>query len=315
MKRLRERLTPEGEFWNRVLERGGHWWPEFLEPIFVPVYALLFFLFVGRLRRGAVANYAVLFPERSWLVRNLMAVRMFTSFSFSITDAVRCRAQRAANGADPMDWEFEGIEDFEKLAGEEGGGIVLTAHMGNYDVAAGMYARSFKRRLNTVRAPERDPAVQERRKAITEAEFPESLRVHFNTTESMLGLDLTRALHAGELVAIQGDRVLFDVSEMTAPFSDGWKMRLPRGPFVLSQMAGNGSEGTLIYPLFVIRRGWRRYRIMVLPSFNCERVPAAKREAAVAAAAAQWIEVLKPILREHWHQWYVFEEVFVSTSH
>lgn len=310
MKQLREQLRPEGDFWNRALDKGGKWWPEFLEPILIPIYSLLFFFSIGTQRRAVVANYAVLFPKRSWLRRNLMTLRMFTSFSFSIVEAVRCRTLRSIDDGDPIDWEFEGLENFEKLAREERGSIMLTAHMGNYDIAAGMYAQFFDRRLNTVRAPERNAEVQARREAMMEAEFSDSLRVHFNTTESMLGLELTRALHAGEFVAIQGDRVVSEVSEIVAPFSDDWWMRLPKGPFVLSQMSGSGVRGTEIYPLFVIRRGWRRYRILVFPSFYCERTAAADREAAVARAAEQWVSVLKPILRNHWRHWYVFEEVF-----
>jgi hypothetical protein len=72
------------------------------------------------------------------------------------------------------------------------------------------------------------------------------------------------------------------------------------------------ATGAPIHPLFAIRVGWRRYRIVELPPFYCVAT-SRDREAAIAEAATLWAQdILLPLIREHWAQWFVFEPVFAE---
>ena len=55
------------------------------------------------------------------------------------------------------DWEFAGLDHFEEMQSQQGGAILLTAHMGSYDLGAQLSPRRRGVRMVMVRAPETDP--------------------------------------------------------------------------------------------------------------------------------------------------------------
>ena len=298
-----KRFSVYGDFWTQMQASAVRQCPFFFEPILLVYYTLFFFVLCPGTRKAVIGNLSVLFHESSCLVNSLRAFRVFWSFSSSITDAAYCR-----EGGSIIDWEVEGDEYFQDFTASGGGAVVLTAHMGNYDVAAPMFADKFGKKLTTVRAPERDEQRQEYMREKFRQEANDDYEVRYNADDKFLGIDLTRALMHGEYVAIQGDRVLFDVAPLSVPLKDAPRfcMNIPKGPFVLAMT----SRATIL-PLFAVRLGRRRYRVIVLPAFQCER-KTRDHEQAVEQAASHWVEILMPVIRQYWFQWYVFETAFVQ---
>ena len=138
----------------------------------------------------------------SWsVVYFFRAYRVFWNFAWSITDTARFRESRTM-----PDWEFVGTEHFDKLRAHDGGAIILTAHMGSYDIGAHVFSETSNRQIFMVRAPEVDPQTQAFEATQQERSRGE-MRIDFNTKASELALELLHAVQRGELVAIQGDRV------------------------------------------------------------------------------------------------------------
>ena len=217
---------------------------------------------------------------------------MVWNFSFTVADATRAR-----HGENIIDWELDGIEHLEAIS--DSGAILLTAHMGNYDVAAPLFAQKLSRPFNAVRAPERHAETQAWMEEQLATQGNDHYHIRYNKNDRLLGLELAQSIGRGEVVAIQGDRVS----------DDTYRFRLPKGPFVLAQVTG-----APIHPVFILRTGWRRYRIKALPAFHC-KAQARDREAGVEIAARHWVDdVLLPVVREHWTQWFVFESAFEKTE-
>ncbi len=297
-RRLIRRLSVYGDLLTRLLNWGTRHCPPWLEPIFLGPWSAVFLALCPKQRRAVAGNLGAVFPEWGWLRRQLGAYRVIYSFGATLVDAAR-----AADGQDCIDWDIEGGANFAALSGSDGGGIVLTAHMGNYDLAAPVFAERFGRRLNAVRAPEREAELQahyERRRAATEGA---AFAVRYNRGGGMLGAELMALLAAGELVALQGDRVLFDVAPGEGVLC-GRRARLPKGPFALAAAAR-----VPIWPLFIVRDGWRRYRIRVGEAFEV-RGARGEREAAMDAGMARWCAELEVAVRGWPLQWFVFEPVF-----
>jgi hypothetical protein len=87
-------------------------------------------------------------------------------------------------------------------------------------------------------------------------------------------------------------------------FQEGVTWQVPRGPFTLALVAR-----AAIHPVFIIRLGWRRYRVQAEPPMVLT-VQDRDREGAQVEAAAQWSAVMRRIVQQHSRQWFVFEEVF-----
>jgi lauroyl/myristoyl acyltransferase len=301
--KLRSRLSVYGVFWSRFLDWGVRRTPFFLEPAILAGYTLGFFIFAGRQRRAVLQNLRTLLPEMGPVARLFGSLRVFWEFAWMVTDAAHARASE-----DVLEWSLDGAEHFNALISSPEGAIVLTAHMGSYDVAAPFFAGKFGRRVTMVRIAERRAELQRYMGRERAAQETDSFRIRYNHPGEFLGIDLARALAAGEVVAAQGDRVPGEVSQLRIE-RNGKPWLIPRGPFVLAQVSG-----ALIYPLFIIREGWRRYRIIVRPPRRIAG-PIESREARaerLCELARWWVETLDDILVRRWWLWLAFDEMFES---
>lgn len=302
------RFSAYGDLTLKFQAWGARVCPPYLEPLYIAFYSSILFLIAAPVRNALMANLEALFPERGWLQRFKDAYRVVWNFSFTVADATRAR-----HGENIIDWELDGIEHLEAIS--ESGAILLTAHMGNYDVAAPLFAQKLSRPFNAVRAPERHAETQAWMEEQLATQGNDHYHIRYNKNDRLLGLELAQSIGRGEVVAIQGDRVMFDVAlfpldiQPSERSDDTYRFRLPKGPFVLAQVTG-----APIHPVFILRTGWRRYRIKALPAFHC-KAQARDREAGVEIAARHWVDdILLPVVREHWTQWFVFESAFEKTE-
>lgn len=197
------------------------------------------------------------------------------------------------------DWEVEGIDKLRRLMKQGSGAIILTAHMGNYDLGSYLMTEHIGQPLTVVRIPELDPetehfASERRHQSI------KGLTVEYNIAPDALGISLLDAVRRGDLVAIQGDRSPAGVATETMPLF-GIPTKIPAGPFVLAMTAR-----AAIYPLFVIRTGIRRYRVIIHDAIECRRT-GRDRKKDLEGPMSQWLEILEPTIRRHWDQWHYFE--------
>lgn len=271
-------------FWMR-------WLPKWLLiALAYPVTAVVCLLAVPQ-REAVRQNLAALLPPRRAGARAVF--RVFLQFALTYLDRLW-----HLHFSQEVKWEIIGLDDFEKLRQEKGGALIFTVHSGNYDIGAALFARKFGRQIHTVRMPEATSSLQQlREQELREEERREPhLRIHYNEPGGHLGMELCRRLMAGEVVCVQGDRVIGDVAP-TLSTIDGVTYRIPRGPLVLAEVTG-----VPCYPVFLTRNGLLSYRIELgRPFFEGGRKPKA------AEFSAAWLPVMHQFLLQHWDQWFVFE--------
>lgn len=284
------RFLVHGVFWRQFL----HWAvvnvPIWLEPMVIGWWSM-FFLLWGPGRRGVMRNLAAIKPG-SWAIANFFRVyRVFWNYAWTITDNVRNREQDML-----PDWEFEGSEHFDELQSRGGGSIILTAHMGSYDLGARLFAEFSTRKIVMVRAPETDPDTRR----YEEEHVDGRVQVTFNTAASDLALDLLAAIQAGDVIAIQGDRVTPGITPVETTLF-GKRALIPAGPFALA-MASRAP----IYPLFVIRNGRRRYKLLTKAPITVTRT-SRDRDADIRRGVEEWSRALEEAIAAAWFQWFAFE--------
>jgi lauroyl/myristoyl acyltransferase len=294
-----------GDLPSRAMFWGVGTFPKM--PFFIEAGILYFFSFVvlllaGPQRRAILANLKTITDDLSWAEGYCGVFRVFVNFGWTYIDGMRTRL-----GQKVITWEIDGIPIFEEIRNTQGAAIILTTHTGNYDLAAALFSPKFGRDLHTVRAPERSPFLQEiRRKELQrDTDRYEHFKVHYNSSESLLGVELARLLMEGELVAIQSDRVVAEVVAIEVPLAGKKeKIRLPKGPMILA-----GIAKCPCYPLHVVRDRYRHYRIIFQEALEVTpaRPGARVREMDFARA---WAARLMPFLQTHGHEWFVFEEAF-----
>jgi predicted LPLAT superfamily acyltransferase len=294
--RPRDRATPpwwrrflvRGVFWRQFLHWAAHNVPPWIEPAVISFWSL-FFLLWGPGRRGVMRNLTAIKPGSTAIANFFRCYRVFWNYAWSIGDTVHFKDE----GTVP-DWEFAGWSHFEAMQAR-GGAILLTAHMGSYDLGAQIFSQTTQQRIVMVRAPEVDPQTR----AFEDEHKPSALHIEFSAQSSELALDLLHAVTSGAIVAIQGDRVTPGITGLPATLF-GKSTQVPAGPFALALAAR-----APIYPVFVVRRGRRRYRLVTFEPI--EVVRGADRDAAFAAAVAKWTATIESLIGETWYQWFAFE--------
>ena len=273
--------------------------PFYLQPSLLFVWTLFFFFFAAPQRRSILRNLRFVLPQSSRAVTYFRAFRTLLNCSWTITDAANYRVNQTE-----FAYEFVGADFLEELSRARGA-IVLTAHMGNYDLGASLFAEKFNREISMVRAPEPDVQTAQHLNASVQRAGEGAVKIAYSSDGALLSFDLLNAVRQGEIISIQGDRVIAGVA--TAPgrmFAQ--TVRVPIGPFTLAQIAE-----VPLYPLFIVRAGYRRYKIIVQNPIAVPR-QARSREEDIATAVKKWCEVLEETIAHNWDQWFAFGDIFTG---
>jgi lauroyl/myristoyl acyltransferase len=290
------RFAVRGVFWRHYLDWAVVNLPFYFYPVPLIFCTIFFFFFAAPARRAIVANLAAVLPGSSRAMNHLRAFRTLYNFAWTISEAAIARILKLE-----FSYEIVGAEWLEEL-GNAPAAIVLTAHMGSYDLGAALFAEKFHRELRVVRAPEPDRRSAEHLSASLEKTGAGGVKVDYNTAGALLSFDLLKALREGEIVSIQGDRVAGPVAHVTAQLF-GRDAPLPTGPFVLGLVAK-----VPIYPLFIARTGCRSYQVIVREPIRLEATGA--REEDIERGVRVWCAVLQEMIADHWDQWFAFTPIF-----
>jgi lauroyl/myristoyl acyltransferase len=295
--RLPEGLAVRAVFWRQCIDWIVLHVPSFFHPFLIFVSTALFFVAAAPARRTVLQHLGVILPGSARLTNYLRAFGVFQDFAWNLTDAAVHRLLKA-----PFIYEVEGDQLLNELAAAKGA-ILLTAHMGNYDLGAAIFVEKFQRDLRVVRKPEPDALTAKYLDRSIEQSAAGGVKVEYNTEGALLSFDLLNALRGGEIVSIQGDRPMGEIAQSPVTMF-GHNALLPSGPFVLALAAQ-----TPIFPLFVIRAGYRRYRFVFRPPIICARTGRGRDED-IAVAMQKWADVLSEAIRFHWRQWHAFTPIF-----
>jgi lauroyl/myristoyl acyltransferase len=291
------RFAVRGVFWRESLDWAVVHVPSFLHPFLIAFWTLFFFFFAGPARKTIHRQLAVILPGSSPLMNYLRTLRTFHNFAWTLTDAAAHRLLGTE-----FSCTLEGEKFLNELAGCESA-IILTAHMGNYDLGAALFAEKFSREIRMIRAPEPDAMTAQHMDHALGQSAGGAVKVDYSTEGSSLSFDLLAALRAGQIISIQGDRVVGDVARSPSRLF-GKEVFLPTGPFVLSLVGERP-----IYPLFILREGFRKYKIIADQPIICRKSDR-PRELEISSALQEWSAVLEKTIQRHWRQWYAFTPVF-----
>ncbi len=243
--------------------------------------------------RAARTNLAVILgaSEDSPEVRRLafeMVVSHFTAWVDFLHFATRPPedAARLVEGVIGYSNIVEG-----RLAGK--GVVLLTAHLGNWEVGSLMLAQ-VKQPIHVVLVPDIFPGVERERRRLHARCGVTEIRVDRSFVPT---LSVLRALGSNGIVAMQGDRD-FDNTGVAAPFF-GREAFFPRGPLRVAM-----ASGATVLPAFIVRLPDGRYRAIVEGPLPIET--AGDRDAALATNIRRYVTILERYVREYPEQWYCF---------
>ena len=220
-------LAVRGLAWRRYLDFGVTNVPFYLRPVMIFFWTIFFFFLAAPARRAILSNLRVVLPGSSPLLNLGRAWLTLYNFAWTIADAADHKLAKTE-----FAYAVEGVEFLERLAAAHGA-VLLTAHMGNYDLGAALFAERYRREIRMVRAPEADAQTARHVDESLERAGSGAVKVAYSTSSLALPLELLNAIRQGEIVSIQGDRAVAHVSQRPARLF-GKAVPLPDGPFMLA---------------------------------------------------------------------------------
>jgi lauroyl/myristoyl acyltransferase len=188
-----------------------------------------------------------------------------------------------------------GDERLVEASREGTGAILLTAHVGNFELG-GLFLAQLGLKVAVVYVPDPSPVIERHREDARRMLGVRGLPID---TSPFAFLPVRKALEENLFVAIQGDR---DVSGTgrRMPFF-GKSASFPVGPFRLAQ-----ASGAPIFPVFVLQEDDGRYRTIVEDAIRVPNARGEEGEAAVVAALALFVASMERTIRAYPSQWYLF---------
>jgi len=273
--------------------------PFLLEATLLYLTAFVVLILAGPQRRAIRHNLGAIWHDLGWIEGYVGVFRVFVNFGWTYSDGSRTRL-----GQDVISWDIEGRDIFDELREGSEAALIMTTHTGNYDLAAALFSEHFGRTLHTVRIPEKSDHLESMRREELASDTRQYryFKIHYNESQSMLGVKLAQLLGEGELVAIQCDRIVGEVSALEVPIPNDWIARIPKGPLTLAAMTK-----CPCIPLYVVRSGYRHYTVIFEPRLVLPEGRIREKEYGKA-----WTDRLMPFLEKYGLQWFAFEEAFVK---
>ena len=246
----------------------------------------LAFWAAARQRGFTLQNLALAFPDLDERTRRQIGLESYRSFVWNLIDMMR--------GAD---WsrdeilgrvEISGIENLDRALKDENGVLLLTLHMGNFELAVRALNPSG-RRLAVVGRPMRNPLLYALLRT-GRTDFGGELIDRDNAAPRML-----RVLRGNGVVGVLNDQYATHGRGVFVPFF-GLRASTYPGDATLSLRTG-----APVLPVFCVRDARDHHVLRILPPLEFE--PSGDRRCDIERSTAIQNQVLEQIIRAHPEQW------------
>ncbi|OMQ12271.1 lipid A biosynthesis acyltransferase [[Flexibacter] sp. ATCC 35103] len=188
--------------------------------------ASYYFLFLKKSNK-AISYY---FKERlnySWLKSKTMVFRSYYTFGQTIIDKISI----SAGMRNKFTYEFDGIEILKNLLAEKKGGVLISAHIGNFEIAEHFLGDiDIDFQINLVTTDLEHSAIKNYLESVTQKPTVKFIIIREDLSHIF---EINAALSKNELVCFTGDRY-FEGTKSLSEKIIGQEAHFPAGPFLIA---------------------------------------------------------------------------------
>ena len=188
--------------------------------------AAYYFIFLKKSNR-AIFYY---FKERlgySYFKSKKMVFRSYYTFGQTILDKVSI----SAGMQNSFTYEFDGVEILKKLLKEKKGGVLISAHIGNFEIAEHFFGQiDVDFQINLVTTDLEHSAIKNYLEKISKKS---SIKLILIKDDLSHIFEINAALTRNELICFTGDRYFEGVKSLSEELL-GQEAKFPAGPFLIA---------------------------------------------------------------------------------
>jgi predicted exporter/lauroyl/myristoyl acyltransferase len=282
-------------FWHACLLLAGKLPLQMSQKLAVKV-ARLYFALVPRRREIVVENMLpVLRGDR--VCAEQTACKLIANFACKLLDLWRCEAGIPIHGKNT---KWTGWELFEAVYARKKGVLIVTAHLGNWEIGADLFIQQGIPLL-VLTQPEPDARLTELRRAARAQRGIETLVVG---NDAFALVEVIKRLQAGGVVALLVDRPPFakavDIEFFGTPF---------RASIAAAELARASGCGILTSAVLFNGTG---YDAAVLGEIAYKQEDISNRAERIRLTR-EILRALEPVIRQNLDQWYHFVPIWTPT--
>lgn len=283
-----------GHFYLTLIGFFGHFLPRPLMFWMAVLLGNFYWAVMGNDRRMVQRNLSQILENPLEIKKTVR--RTFVNYAKYLVDYTRMDLLREDNYSRLTDG-FQGKEHIDRTFSQGKGGLILTAHLGNWEMG-GVFLTLMGYPLNVITALDVETRLHDYRVRLRQGQRIKVITLNDTLSSSLAVL---QALKANELVALLGDRDLFGKGIPVRFF--GQTVFFPIGPALLARL----SETALI-PTFVLAGPKNRYLCRAEPPLFLQRTE--NRNEDLAINTQRIAAVMEKFIRSYPDQWYTFYDYF-----
>ena len=188
--------------------------------------ASYYFLFLKKSNK-AISYY---FKERlgySWFKSKKMVFKSYYTFGQTIIDKISI----SAGMRNKFTYEFDGIEILKNLLAEKKGGVLISAHIGNFEIAEHFLGDiDIDFQINLVTTDLEHSAIKNYLESVTQKPTVKFIIIRDDLSHIF---EINAALSKNELVCFTGDRYFEETKSLSEKILDQ-EANFPAGPFLIA---------------------------------------------------------------------------------
>jgi len=203
----------------------------------------------------------------------------------------------ASYAGQKFEFELDGMDLFERLSAGKEGFMILSSHIGNYELAGYSFSSMHKRYNALVYSGEAETVMENRNRLLSK----HNIRMIAMKEDMSHVFMVNEALVNGEIVSAPSDRVFGSPRNLTCDFMGG-KGRFPLGPFMMALQ-----RGLPTITIFVMKISPYRYKVYIR-EVKCDERPYANRQEKAQNLAQHFAAEMEKVIRLYPDQWFNYFE-------
>ena len=246
------------------------------------VFVAPWYVLTSRSSNAALRSYFTKLRAQMPGTKGLSLFASYRAFGRTIIDKVAVRAGLQ----DRYQWETCGREHVQAMLSSAQGGLLISAHVGNWELASHVL-HGMPGRMSVVLQDAEDERI---RRVVEDSTGPGKFDVIPLSSDLSHIFRMHAALHEGRVLCMHGDRSLPGARTRRAAFL-GVEADFPAGPFALA-----AAQQVPVCIAFVVRTGPFRYSFW--------STPPSPAGSSADEVFARFVAELERVVKEHPLQWF-----------
>lgn len=256
-------------------------------------FVALYFYFFSIKEKKEIKWYFKEIHKFGSLKSNIYIYKSFYAIGVSLLDKIGL----LSNSIPDFSINHDGEKYLHELAESNQGGIIVGAHIGNWEIA-GQLMKRVNVKVNIVMKLNEHEAIDSVMKSSTDSH---SFNIINISDDFSYLIEIKKALDNNEFIILHGDRFVDESNVVEMDFMEK-KALFPKGPFLLSIKF----RKPIVFA-FAMKESRKHYHFYASkPIYNNKRVNPVDVENKTILLVEQYIKNLEPLLVKHPEQWFNF---------